>query len=48
MIAGSVEAFGNVLAWFAPLEKDFQILTWGFTFRDDAHMAAYLKSDKFA
>lgn len=48
MIAGSVEAFGNVLAWFAPLDADFQILTWGFTFRDTGHMQAFLNSDRFA
>lgn len=47
MIAGTVESFGNTLDWFAPLDKDFQVLTWGFTFRDDAHLMGFLKSPTF-
>ena len=48
MIAGSVESFGNVLAWFTPYDKDFEILTWGFTFRDNDHMQAFFDSPTFA
>lgn len=25
MISGSIESFGNVLAWFTPYDKDFEI-----------------------
>lgn len=48
LIAGSVESYGNVLAWFASLDPDFQILTWGFTFRDADHMQDVIESDVFA
>lgn len=48
MISGSIESFGNVLAWFTPYDKDFEILTWGFTFRDNDHMQAFFDSPKFA
>lgn len=48
MIAGTVESFGNVIDWFAPLERDFQVFAWGFTFRDDAHLQAFLDSPRFA
>lgn len=47
MIAGSVESFGNVLAWFTPYDKDFESLTWGFTFRDNDHMQAFFDSPRF-
>ena len=47
MISGSIEAFGNVLAWFTPYNKDFEILTWGFTFRDNDHMQAFFDSSRF-
>ncbi len=48
MISGSIESFGNVLAWFTPYDKDFEILTWGFTFRDNEHMQAFFDSPRFA
>lgn len=48
MIAGSIESFGNVLAWFTPYNKDFEILTWGFTFRDNDHMQAFFDGARFA
>ena len=48
MIAGSIESFGNVLAWFTPYDKDFEILTWGFTFRDNDHMQRFFDSNRFA
>lgn len=48
MIAGSVESFGNVLAWFTPYDRDFEILTWGFTFRDNDHMQAFFDGPTFA
>jgi TRAP-type C4-dicarboxylate transport system substrate-binding protein len=44
MIAGTVESFGNTLDWFGPLDTDFQVLNWGFTFRDDKHLVDFLKS----
>lgn len=45
MMQGSVHVYGDVLDWYANWVKDFAILAWGFTFRDQAHMQAFLDGD---
>ena len=47
VVAGSVDMFGNELAWVAPYDKDLAILNWGFTFRDADHMQKFFESDLF-
>ena len=34
---GSVALYGDVLDWYANWVKDFSVLAWGFTFRDNDH-----------
>lgn len=46
--AGTLDMFGNELAWVAPFDEDLQILNWGFTFRDRDHMDAFFRSERFA
>lgn len=46
-ISGSVDVFCNEAVWFAEYSPDFQILGWGFTFRDAAHAKAFFQSDLF-
>jgi len=48
MMRGSVHIYGDVLDWYANWVKDFSVLAWGFTFRDNAHMAKFLESDLYA
>ena len=45
MMEGSVHLYGDVLDWYANWVKDFGILNWGFTFRDNDHMQAFLDSE---
>ncbi len=45
MMEGSVHLYGDVLDWYANWVKDFAVLTWGFTFRDNDHMQAFLDSE---
>jgi tripartite ATP-independent transporter DctP family solute receptor len=48
IIAGSIDMFGNSLAWYSPYSKDVQIINWGFTFRDSDHMVKFFDSPIFA
>ncbi|HET6468774.1 MAG TPA: TRAP transporter substrate-binding protein [Geminicoccaceae bacterium] len=48
MMQGSVDLYGDVLDWYANWVQDFNILNWGFTFRDNDHMQAFLDSDIYA
>jgi tripartite ATP-independent transporter DctP family solute receptor len=48
MMDGSVHLYGDVLGWYANWVKDFAILNWGFTFRDNDHMQAFLDSEVYA
>ncbi|MFV0382974.1 TRAP transporter substrate-binding protein [Paracoccus sp. (in: a-proteobacteria)] len=45
--AGSLDALGTAAAWLSAYAPDTQILTWGFTFRDGAHMQAFFDSPLF-
>ena len=45
MMQSSVHLYGDVLGWYANWVKDFAILNWGFTFRDNDHMQQFLDSD---
>ena len=47
MMQGSVHVYGDVLGWYANWVKDFAILNWGFTFRDNDHMQQFLESDVY-
>jgi TRAP-type C4-dicarboxylate transport system substrate-binding protein len=47
MMKGSVHVYGDVLDWYANWVKDFSILAWGFTFRDNDHFQKFLDSDTF-
>ncbi len=48
MMKGSVHIYGDVLDWYSNWVKDFAILAWGFTFRDNDHYQKFLDSDTFA
>lgn len=48
MMEGSVHIYGDVLGWYANWVEDFAILNWGFTFRDNDHMQAFLDSEVYA
>lgn len=45
--AGSLDALGTAAAWLSAYAPDTQILTWGFTFRDGAHMQDFFASPLF-
>ncbi len=45
--AGSVDVMYSRPDWFTSNVQDFQVLSWGFTFRDREHMQAFLESDIF-
>ncbi len=47
MMGGIVQAYGDDLSWYARWVNDFNVVTWGFTLRDVAHTAAFVKSDAF-
>ncbi len=44
-MAGTQHVYGDVLVWLANWMTDFNILGWGFTFRDKEHFSKFLKSD---
>jgi tripartite ATP-independent transporter DctP family solute receptor len=44
MMANSIQAYGDVLDWWANWVKDFAIFGWGFTFRDNDHFAKFIDS----
>jgi TRAP-type C4-dicarboxylate transport system substrate-binding protein len=48
MMKGSVAFYGDVLDWYANWVKDFSVLAWGFTFRDNDHYQKFLDSPTFA
>lgn len=45
--AGSVDVMYSRPDWFTANVQDFQVLSWGFTFRDREHMQSFLESDIF-
>jgi len=47
MMANSIQAYGDVLEWYANWVKDFAIFGWAFTFRDEDHFARFLESPVF-
>jgi len=48
MMKGSVAIYGDVLDWYSNWVKDFSVLAWGFTFRDNDHFQKFLDSPTFA
>ncbi|MDH3581998.1 MAG: TRAP transporter substrate-binding protein, partial [Hyphomicrobiales bacterium] len=46
--AGSVDVMYSRPDWLTSNVPDFQVMSWGFTFRDRDHMSAFLGSDVFA
>ncbi|WP_168193088.1 TRAP transporter substrate-binding protein [Rhodophyticola sp. CCM32] len=46
--AGSVDVMYSRPDWFTSNVADFQVMSWGFTFRDRDHMQNFLNSDIFA
>lgn len=47
MMANSIQGYGDVLDWWANWVKDFSIVGWGFTFRDNDHFTKFLASPMF-
>lgn len=47
MMQGSVHFYGDVLGWYGNFVKDFSVLNWGFTFRDNDHLQKFLESDVY-
>jgi TRAP-type transport system periplasmic protein len=45
--AGSVDMMFSRPDWFTTNVPDFQVLSWGFTFRDRAHLTSFLGSPIF-
>jgi TRAP-type C4-dicarboxylate transport system substrate-binding protein len=41
---GSVDIAFDRPLWFAPFVSDFQVLSWGFTFRDREHLSKFYQS----
>jgi TRAP-type C4-dicarboxylate transport system substrate-binding protein len=48
MMKGSVAFYGDVLDWYSNWVKDFAVLAWGFTFRDNDHFQKFIDSPTFA
>ena len=46
-MAGTQHIYGDVLVWLANWMTDFNVLGWGFTFRDKAHFSKFLASDLY-
>jgi tripartite ATP-independent transporter DctP family solute receptor len=46
-MAGTQHVYGDVLVWLANWMTDFNILGWGFTFRDNHHFSKFLESDTY-
>jgi tripartite ATP-independent transporter DctP family solute receptor len=47
MMANSIQAYGDVLDWWANWVKEFSIFGWGFAFRDHDHFAKFLESPTY-
>ncbi|MFZ4759193.1 MAG: TRAP transporter substrate-binding protein [Burkholderiaceae bacterium] len=47
MMKGSVAFYGDVLDWYSNWVKDFSVLAWGFTFRDNDHFQKFIESPTF-
>ncbi len=47
LMEGSVQFYGDVLAWYANWVKDFGILNWGFTFDNNDHAQRFFDSATF-
>lgn len=47
VIAGSQTLYGDDISWIANWEKDFNVMGWGFTFRDRNHFQSFMKSEQF-
>ena len=47
VVEGSVQLFGNDIAWIVPYDDDFQPISFGFMYRDVEHMNEYFKSPIF-
>lgn len=47
VVEGSVQLFGNDIAWIVPYNDDFQPISFGFMYRDVDHMKAYFASPLF-
>ena len=45
--AGSVDVMYSRPDWLTASVSDFQVMSWGFTFRDRDHITAFLNSDIF-
>lgn len=45
--AGSVDVEFSRPDWFTSNVSDFQVMSWGFTFRNKEHLQKFLKSDLF-
>ncbi len=46
-MAGTQHVYGDVLVWLANWTTDFNILGWGFTFRDKDHFSRFLESNTY-
>ncbi len=46
-MSGTQHVYGDVLVWLANWMPDFNILGWGFTFRDKDHLYKFLQSDTY-
>lgn len=44
-VQGSVDIAFDRPLWFAPFVSDFQVLSWGFTFRSREHLAKFYESE---
>jgi len=44
MQAGVIDMVAEDLTWYTPFVKDFNVLAWGFAFRDADHFNTFLKS----
>ncbi len=47
VVEGSVQLFGNDIAWLVPYNEDFQPISFGFMFKDVDHMKRYFESPTF-
>lgn len=47
LVQGTVQMNAAPLSWITPFDKDLQITDWGFTFRDNDHMAKFFASPRF-
>jgi len=47
VVEGSVQLFGNDIAWLVPYDKDFQPISFGFMFKSTDHMKKYFTSPLF-